>query len=186
MGRHDWSYGNDIAATQRLAVPHADKFKTLKNIKVEVELGFDAELAYKEAARCLNCDVQTVFTEDLCIECDACVDICPEDCITFTENGDEADLRGRLLAPAQNLDQPLYVSDPVATGRIMGKDEDVSPTSTAPARPAPTAWWRGHCSAWACRWARRTSSRPTSRGCPPGSRSASARPATPAGAAAST
>ena len=141
MGLHDWSYGNAFSAEQRFAVPHADKFKTLKNIKVEVELGFDAELAYKEAARCLNCDVQTVFTEQLCIECDACVDICPEDCITFTENGDEADLRSRLLAPAHNLDQPLYVSDPVATGRIMVKDEDVCLHCGFCAERCPTGAW---------------------------------------------
>ncbi len=141
MGMHDWSYGNDFAATQRLAVPHADKFKTLKNIKVEVELGFDAEMALKEAARCLNCDVQTVFTESLCIECDACVDICPEDCITFTTNGEEADLRTRLLAPATNLDQPLYVSDVVPTGRVMVKDEDVCLHCGFCAERCPTGAW---------------------------------------------
>jgi len=141
MGMHDWSYGNDFAATQRLAVPHAEKFKTLKNIKVEVELGFDAEMALKEAARCLNCDVQTVFTESLCIECDACVDICPEDCITFTTNGEEADLRTRLLAPATNLDQPLYVSDVVPTGRVMVKDEDVCLHCGFCAERCPTGAW---------------------------------------------
>ncbi len=144
MGMHDWSYGNDFSATQRLAVPHADKFKTLKNIKVEVELGFDAEMALKEAARCLNCDVQTVFTESLCIECDACVDICPEDCITFTTNGDEAELRTRLMAPALNPDQPLYVSDPVPTGRVMVKDEDVCLHCGFCAERCPTGAWDMH------------------------------------------
>ncbi len=141
MGMHDWSYGNDFSAAGRFAVPHADKFKTLKNIKIEVELGFDVELAYKEAARCLNCDVQTVFTESLCIECDACVDICPEDCITFTSNGEESDLRTRLLAPATNLDQPLYVSDPVPTGRVMVKDEDVCLHCGFCAERCPTGAW---------------------------------------------
>ena len=110
MGIHEWSYDNEIANDQRFAVPWADIKKTLKNVKMEVELGFDAATAWKEAQRCLNCDVQTVFTTQLCIECDACVDICPMDCITFTPNGEEKDLRARLSAPALNLIQDLYVS----------------------------------------------------------------------------
>src|SRR5581483_2520188 len=97
----------------------------LKNIKVEVELGFDPKLALSEAQRCLNCDAQTVFSPKLCIECDACVDICPMDCITFTANGEEPDLRQRLNAPAPHPEQDLYVSSPLKTGRIMAKDEDV-------------------------------------------------------------
>ena len=96
MGIHEWSYDNDIALDKRYRVPLRDKVVALRDIKAEVELGFDLELALKEAQRCLNCDVQTVFTSSLCIECDACVDICPMDCITFTENGEEADLRTRL------------------------------------------------------------------------------------------
>ena len=125
MGIHEWSYDNDVSLDRRFRVPLQDLSATLKNIKMEVELGFDRQQAYAEAQRCLNCDVQTVFTTALCIECDACVDICPMDCITFTNNGDEADLRGRLSAPAANLTQDLYVSDALKTGRGMVKDEDV-------------------------------------------------------------
>ena len=103
MGIHEWSYDNDISNDKRFKVPHRDKVIALKDIRAEVELGYDLKLALGEAERCLNCDVQTVFTSQLCIECDACVDICPMDCITFTPNGDEADLRTRLKAP---VDQP--------------------------------------------------------------------------------
>ena len=109
MGIHQWSYDNDISNDVRYAVPHAAKEKTLKDINMEVELGFDPELAFGETMRCLNCDVQTVFTDQLCIECDACVDICPTDCISFTDNGTEAELRSRLTAPADNESQePLH------------------------------------------------------------------------------
>jgi ferredoxin len=125
MGIHEWSYDNAIAADRRYRVPLKDTTFALKNIKVEVELGFDVKTAFAEAQRCLNCDVQTVFTDKLCIECDACVDVCPMDCITFTENADEPDLRERLRAPARNLTQDIYVSGALATGRIMAKDEDV-------------------------------------------------------------
>ncbi len=104
MGIHEWSYDNAITPQKRHKVPLKDKVIALANIRVEVELGFDLKLAYSETQRCLNCDVQTVFNDKLCIECDACVDICPMDCITFTENGDEAELRPRLMAPAMNLD----------------------------------------------------------------------------------
>ncbi|KAA0238023.1 hypothetical protein EDM76_05525, partial [bacterium] len=111
MGIHEWMYDSAVAADLRYKVPHADKSKSLKDRLMEVELGFNAETAFKEAQRCLNCDVQTVFTTSRCIECDACVDICPTSCITFTENGEEADLRTRLNAPAHELSQDLYVSD---------------------------------------------------------------------------
>ncbi len=141
MGIHEWSYDNEIANDNRYKVPWADVNKTLKNVKMEVELGFDAATAWKEAQRCLNCDVQTVFTTQLCIECDACVDICPMDCITFTANGDEKDLRGRLSAPATNLIQDLYVSDPLKTGRIMAKDEDVCLHCGLCAERCPTGAW---------------------------------------------
>ena len=110
MGIHEWSYHNDVSVDARFKVPWAAAEKALANIGVEVELGFDAATAFKEANRCLNCDVQTVFNRDTCIECDACVDICPMDCITFTADGDEAELRTRLKAPARNLAQDLYVS----------------------------------------------------------------------------
>jgi len=113
----------------------------LKDTKVEVELGFDRALAYAEAQRCLNCDVQTVFSRDLCIECDACADICPTDCITFTVNGPEEDLRGRLSAPAPNRDQALYVSPTLKTGRVMVKDEDVCLHCGLCAERCPTGAW---------------------------------------------
>ena len=109
MGIHEWSYDNQIDLDKRYKVPHRDLGIALKDIKSEVELGFDVNLALKEAGRCLNCDVQTVFNTPLCIECDACVDICPMDCITFTPNGEEAELRTRLTAPAKNFTQALYV-----------------------------------------------------------------------------
>jgi formate dehydrogenase (NADP+) beta subunit len=141
MGIHEWSYDNAIHSDRRYRVPLKDVTIALKDIRTEVELGFDAKLAYAEAQRCLNCDVQTVFADRLCIECDACVDICPMDCITFTANGDEADLRTRLMAPALNVDQPLYVSAPLKTGRIMAKDEDVCLHCGLCAERCPTGAW---------------------------------------------
>jgi formate dehydrogenase beta subunit len=141
MGIHEWSYDNDIALDERYKVPWRDVNQTLKNIKVEVELGFDPRTAFKEAQRCLNCDVQTVFTAKLCIECDACVDICPMDCITFTTNGEEHELRGRLRAPAKNLAQDLYVSTPLPTTRVMVKDEDVCLHCGLCAERCPTGAW---------------------------------------------
>jgi len=141
MGIHEWSYDNDIAVDSRYKVPWADIKATLKNVKMEVELGFDVATAWKEAQRCLNCDVQTVFTDRLCIECDACVDICPMDCITFTQNGEEKDLRGRLNAPAKNQTQDLYVSGPLKTQRVMVKDEDVCLHCGLCAERCPTGAW---------------------------------------------
>jgi ferredoxin len=141
MGIHEWSYDNDIAPDKRYRVPLRDKVVALRDIKAEVELGYDVELALKEAHRCLNCDVQTVFTSSLCIECDACVDICPMDCISFTENGEEADLRKRLQAPALNLTQDLYVADGLKTGRVMVKDEDVCLHCGLCAERCPTGAW---------------------------------------------
>jgi formate hydrogenlyase subunit 6/NADH:ubiquinone oxidoreductase subunit I len=141
MGIHEWSYDNEIANDQRYAVPWADVKKTLKNVKMEVELGFDAATAWKEAQRCLNCDIQTVFTTQLCIECDACVDICPMDCITFTADGDEKEVRGRLSAPATNLIQDLYIGSGLKTGRIMAKDEDVCLHCGLCAERCPTGAW---------------------------------------------
>jgi formate dehydrogenase (NADP+) beta subunit len=141
MGIHEWSYDNDISNDLRKRVPLKEISVALKSIKMEVELGFDRKLAFAEAQRCLNCDVQTVFTPRLCIECDACVDICPMDCITFTVNGDEGDLRARLSAPALNLTQDLYVSEPVKTGRIMAKDEDVCLHCGLCAERCPTGAW---------------------------------------------
>jgi formate dehydrogenase (NADP+) beta subunit len=141
MGIHEWSYDNDTSPDARFKVPWAKAEKALASIKVEVELGFDVATAVKEAGRCLNCDVQTVFTESVCIECDACVDICPMDCISFTVNGEEADLRTRLMAPAKNLTQPLYVSGGLKTGRVMVKDEDVCLHCGLCAERCPTGAW---------------------------------------------
>jgi len=141
MGIHEWSYDNDVALDLRYKVPWRDIKVTLKSVKAEVELGFDVATAWKEAQRCLNCDVQTVFTPNLCIECDACVDICPMDCINFTPNGDENDLRARLRAPALDLAQDLYVQDGLKTGRAMVKDEDVCLHCGLCAERCPTGAW---------------------------------------------
>ncbi|MBX6372863.1 MAG: FAD-dependent oxidoreductase [Acetobacteraceae bacterium] len=141
MGIHEWSYDNDVSLDLRYKVPHRELSQSLRDITAEVELGYDRELAYKEAQRCLNCDVQTVFTSSLCIECDACVDICPVDCINFTENGEEEELRKRLKAPAINPTQDLYVADGLKTGRVMVKDEDVCLHCGMCAERCPTGAW---------------------------------------------
>ncbi|HIF75758.1 MAG TPA: 4Fe-4S dicluster domain-containing protein [Gammaproteobacteria bacterium] len=141
MGIHQWSYDNDISNDVRYAVPHAEKEKTLNDLNIEVELGFDESLAFHETMRCLNCDIQTVFTDKLCIECDACVDICPTDCISFITNGKEDDLRVRMLAPAANIEQAIYVSDKLLTGRIMAKNEDLCLHCGLCAERCPTSAW---------------------------------------------
>ncbi len=141
MGIHEWSYDNDPSLDHRFRVPQVEPEVALRNVKVEVEKGFDPLLGFKEAQRCLNCDVQTVFAADLCIECDACVDICPMDCITFTENGEETALREQLKAPALNLTQDLYIADGLKTGRIMAKDEDVCLHCGLCAERCPTGAW---------------------------------------------
>jgi len=141
MGIHEWSYHNAVSNDLRNKVPWAQAEKALASIKVEVELGFDVATALKEAERCLNCDVQTVFTDKLCIECDACVDICPMDCITFTANGEEAELRTRLRAPARHATQALYVSGELKTHRVMVKDEDVCLHCGLCAERCPTGAW---------------------------------------------
>jgi formate dehydrogenase (NADP+) beta subunit len=141
MGIHEWSYRNDVSNDTRFKVPWAKAEIALASIKVEVELGFDAATAFRESSRCLNCDVQTVFNRDTCIECDACVDICPMDCITFPTNGDEPDLRTRLKAPALHIEQALYVSAELKTGHIMVKDEDVCLHCGLCAERCPTGAW---------------------------------------------
>lgn len=141
MGIHEWSYDSTVTSDLRFKVPHASKQETLSNRKKEVELGYDDLLAFKEAQRCLNCDVQTIFVTDRCIECDACADICPTSCITFTDNGTEEDLRSRLNEPAHLLSQDLYVSSPLPTKRVMVKDENVCLHCGLCAERCPTAAW---------------------------------------------
>ncbi len=141
MGIHEWTYDNGVSNDIRYKVPQKSPEIALRDIKTEVELGFDPKLGYAEAQRCLNCDVQTVFSSKLCIECDACVDICPMDCITFTDDGEESDLRARLLAPASNLTQDIYVQDGLKTGRVMVKDEDLCLHCGFCAERCPTGAW---------------------------------------------
>lgn len=143
MGIHEWAYDSVVVNDARYVVPQAEKAVTLTNRKKEVELGFDGLTGFKEAERCLNCDMQTVFTESKCIECDACVDICPTSCITFTENQDEPSLRMNLTVPARNLTQDLYVSDtlPNKTARVMVKDENVCLHCGLCAERCPTSAW---------------------------------------------
>jgi NADPH-dependent glutamate synthase beta subunit-like oxidoreductase len=141
MGIHEWIYDSVVSNDERYAVPHADKRMTLRDRLMEVELGFNQNTGFEEAQRCLNCDVQTVFNTDRCIECDACMDICPTSCITFTTNGEEEELRARLSAPANNLSQDLYVSDALKTNRVMVKDENVCLHCGLCAERCPTAAW---------------------------------------------
>jgi NADPH-dependent glutamate synthase beta subunit-like oxidoreductase len=142
MGIHEWSYDNDISNDLRYRVPHAPIEQTLKNVRLEVELGFDVHQAFLEAQRCLNCDIQTVFDMPKCIECDACVDICPMDCITFTVNDDEEELRRHLSAPSLHpKTQSLYISPTLRTGRIMAKDEDLCLHCGLCAERCPTGAW---------------------------------------------
>jgi formate dehydrogenase beta subunit len=142
MGMHEWSYANDYTPVERRLMPHVSLKERFKKLNIEVELGFTAEQVEQEVQRCLNCDVQTVFTAKLCIECDACLDICPVDCLTITHNGEEAELRGRLKAQANNLSQPLYVSAPLPqTARVMVKDEDLCVHCGLCAERCPTAAW---------------------------------------------
>ena len=142
MSIHEWSYSNDFDPAERRLMPHVSLQERFKKLDIEVELGFTFDQTVTEVERCLNCDIQTVFTTKLCIECDACIDICPVDCLTITHNGEEVDLRGRLRAPAENLEQDLYVSEGLPqTGRVMVKDENLCVHCGLCAERCPTAAW---------------------------------------------
>jgi NADPH-dependent glutamate synthase beta subunit-like oxidoreductase/ferredoxin len=142
MGISEWSYHNDYNPAARQKMQHVDLVRRFEKLNIEVELGFTAEQTAREVERCLNCDVETAFVAPRCIECDACIDVCPVQCLTITPNGDELDLRTRLSAPALNLDQAVYVSAPLPqTGRIMAKDEDVCVHCGLCAERCPTAAW---------------------------------------------
>jgi ferredoxin len=142
MGMHEWSYSNNYSPEQRAKMLHVDLRERFEKLNIEVETGFSAEQTAQEVERCLNCDIQTHFTDSLCIECDACIDICPVDCLTIAPNGEEQDLKGRLMAPARNPSQPLYVSGGLPqTGRVMVKDEDLCLHCGLCAERCPTAAW---------------------------------------------
>lgn len=142
MGHNEWAYSNGYDPSQRRQMTHVELAKRFKDLDTEVELGFDPQQTAVEVERCLNCDVQTVFTASACTECDACIDICPVNCLTITQNGEEGDLRQRLAAPADNLDQDLYVSEDLPnTGRVMVKDEDLCLHCGLCAERCPTAAW---------------------------------------------
>jgi NADPH-dependent glutamate synthase beta subunit-like oxidoreductase/ferredoxin len=142
MGIHEWSYSNDYNPALRTPMRYVDLEDRLRNIATEAELGFSVEETAREVQRCLNCDIQTDFTANLCIECDACIDVCPLQCLTITENGIEGDLRQRLTAPAENLQQALFVSETLPqTQRVMVKDEDLCVHCGLCAERCPTAAW---------------------------------------------
>ncbi len=142
MGMREWSYSNDYNPAERAQMAHVDLRERFRELAVEVEFGFDPEQTAREVERCLNCDIQTHFIDYLCIECDACIDICPVDCLTITGNGDEDELRARLTVPAENLEQDIYVSEALPqTGRVMVKDEDLCVHCGLCAERCPTAAW---------------------------------------------
>jgi formate dehydrogenase beta subunit len=142
MGLHEWSYKNDYNPGKREKMTHVDLVERFKKMNIEVEVGFSPEQAAREVERCLNCDVQTVFTDRLCIECDACIDVCPVSCLTIAKNGEEPELRQRLSAPAKNTKQDLFVSGPLPqTARAMIKDEDLCVHCGLCAERCPTAAW---------------------------------------------
>jgi len=141
MGIHQWAYDSAVIDDDRQASAHLPIEQALSSRKIESEIGFDLDAAFVEAERCLNCDVQTVFFEKKCIECDGCTDICPTNCITFTNNDEEVSLRDKLNAPSTNKEQDLYVSTDLPTGRVMVKDEDMCLHCGLCAERCPTSAW---------------------------------------------
>ncbi|HVZ49687.1 MAG TPA: FAD-dependent oxidoreductase [Gemmatimonadaceae bacterium] len=142
VGMHAWSYSNDYNPSPRQKMQHEELVKRFKSVHTEVELGFSPEQTAREVQRCLNCDIQTHFTDKLCIECDACVDICPTNCLTITADEPEIDLRKHLSAPAENLTQEIFVSGLLPqTKRVMVKDEDLCLHCGLCAERCPTAAW---------------------------------------------
>ena len=142
MGLHEWSYSNNYDPSQRVKMRHVDMPQRFKNMHIEVEEGFTPEQTQVEVERCLNCDIETHFTDSLCIECDACVDICPTDCLTITPNGDEPEISERLMAPRTEPTQPLFISSTLKqTGRVMVKDENVCVHCGLCAERCPTYAW---------------------------------------------
>ena len=141
MGIHQWAYDSAVVNDERYASTHLPVEQALSSRKIESELGFDVDTAFREAERCLNCDIQTVFLEEKCIECDGCTDICPTNCISFINNDEETALRQKLSAPSLDLTQDLYVSQDLPTGRVMVKDEDVCLHCGLCAERCPTSAW---------------------------------------------
>jgi NADPH-dependent glutamate synthase beta subunit-like oxidoreductase len=142
MGLHEWAYSNNYDPVQRQKMQHVDLHVRFQSMTTEVEKGFTAEQTMAEVQRCLNCDIETHFIDSLCIECDACIDICPVDCLAIAPDGDEAELRARVKAPAENVDQPLFVSDKLKqTGRVMLKDENICLHCGLCAERCPTYAW---------------------------------------------
>jgi len=142
MGLHEWSYSNDYDYDNRFEVPTVPMDSRFKDINIEVELGFEPGQFRREVERCLNCDIQTDFAANLCIECDACIDVCPVDCLMITDNADEDVLRSKIKTPAENPEQAIFVSEDLPqTGRVMLKDEDVCIHCGLCAERCPTAAW---------------------------------------------
>ena len=142
MGLHEWSYSNDFDRDERYEVPTVPMENRFKDINIEVELGFEPGQFRREVERCLNCDIQTDFVANLCIECDACIDVCPVNCLMITDNADEEVLRSKIKTPAENPEQAIFVSEDLPqTGRVMIKDEDVCIHCGLCAERCPTAAW---------------------------------------------
>lgn len=142
MGMHEWSFSNDFDPAARRKMEHVALSERFKNLTTEVELGFTPEQVQQEVERCLNCDIQTVFSDSLCIECDACLDICPTQCLTMVFNADQPEVYQQMKAPRRNRHQPMFVSGPLKqTSRVMVKDENLCVHCSLCAERCPTAAW---------------------------------------------